>query len=318
MNNAVDPDQVTLDEAITQKPQPARKNRFANRERHFEQTPDLEQFFSDRLDEGLDYEIKLYRIDTSKTPTLSKYVGRYPNTIPQEEDIAREHGARKGENHYRASAWDRKQKTTHIKEIWIDESLHRLYEDAHPVSVPEVGTLPQQQSFQGPDPYQALSVIMKDVVSPILNATLKNVSPQPAQPPPAQTVDYFQKTMEGVVTTLTKGLKQMGETVMENQMNKISGPAIDVAQPGTKSFDIAQEIFQVIKMFGAKFLESKQGKSQEALKGLMQDFMNIDPNQVDDQAFNLVYNLCVQDKTIGKAKADELFKKAGFQVPETV
>ena len=317
MNNAVDPDQISLVDSEPAKQQPARKNRFASRERHFEHTPDLEQFFSERLDEGLDYEIKLYRIDTSQTPTLSKYVGRYPNAIPQEEDIARDHGAQPGKNHYRASAWDRKAKTTHIKEIWIDESLHSLYEQAHPVSAPEVQTLPQVQASQAPDPFQALSVIMKDVVSPILNATLKNVAPQPAAQPPPLNGDYFQKTMEGVITTLTKGLKQMGETVMENQMSKISGPAADVAQPGTKSFDIAQEIFQMIKIFGARFLESKQGKSPEALKGLMQDFMNIDPNQVDDQAFNLVYNLCVQDEKIGKAKADELFKKAGFQVPET-
>ena len=154
------------------------------------------------------------------------------------------------------------------------------------------------------------ALLLKEIITPMI-ALLKPV----AAPPPPQVSATAEQTkfMEGVSNLMIGTLKKVSNSIVDSKIEQVNGQEAEL-KPEVPQYDLAKDIVGLVKTWGTQFLSSKT-MNGDTIKGMMKEFMGVDPETINDNQYNLVYNLACQDPEIGKSKIDKIFEKAGFAVP---
>lgn len=282
-----------------------------------EDDPDLVNYFNEYVNESDGFEMKLNRLirKPGQKKVTRSFLRRYIDEIPLEEDIGKEYGGEPGKNNYELYYYSVKERRPYTKTITIDESygpgrVEREKQAAQESPVGYPAPVPAHQA----DPVSMMTVIMKEMVKPMLDVLVKPIAQQQAQP--QQAMPDFGKAMEGVVNTMAKGVASIGTAMASKKVDEINQQF--TPQPAATSpeeIKWAKEIFGLVKTFGQKFLENKE-MNGDSLKGMMQTFMGVEPSAIPEQSMSLVYSLGCNDPDVGKEKMDRIFQKANFEVPQ--
>lgn len=246
--------------------------------------------------------IVLYRAQQSHRRVRKLFLKRFYNEIPFEEDIAREFGAREGENHYIAVTSHPVTKKILSKDIFLDPSWHKEHLKWKALQEPE----DEKKSAPVPvnqDPLVYSGQIISQLIKPMMEL-FKMKNPQP------QSQDSI---AERWIEIMTGGMKKMQTAMIDQQVTQLTAPKPEPED--TTKLDLVKEFLGVIKTYGERFLQSK-GLETDAMKAMINNHPGVQEIQQDDTAYNLLYQLGIEDPDIGQEKISRIFKKAGFDVPE--
>jgi hypothetical protein len=272
-------------------------NEKAKRDRELaEHNPDYYRLFKSQFgSEGdRDYEIKLYRREyTTRGKQPKKFLKRYINYVPLEEEIGEEYGG----GTFWLVGWDEdgNEDGTYLH---IDESYTAAYKKR---MAAEQYQGPQQQA----DPLTYTSKIMTDIVRPMLEMAGAGKNNNNGS---------SMKMIEGIAESFSKGLIKMQSAMIQQKLEHIQEMNKKPAPIKPDEHAWLKDVLEFAKPFVGSFLTAK-GKPAEWMKNLLVNDERFQKIQEDDLLFKALYTMGCQDQEIGPEKMDSLFKKAGFEIP---
>lgn len=258
---------------------------------------DYKSFFEeDYLDNETDFEIKVYRVNKERNMESYKFLERYHNEIPLEEDIGAKHGGGK------FLLWSMHPITKKIKSKRIN--LDPVFDEIRDRKLAEQKAGESLNQVNGKNAEEQLKYtanFVREIIQPLVKET--------------NTVNQGEKVvtnlMEGMVNMFTSSLKKMQMAVVEQQIKSLQPARKEPEKPATG--EIVKGVLSIIDKFGEIFRNAK-GAQLDAMKTLAQADPMYQQVQNDPDAIDAVYTAAVE--RFGKPDTDDLFKKLGFDLAE--
>lgn len=290
-------EQTAIFPEIQEEQRESRAKVYKRAERSEEDTRGLNFFFEDALNQLDSFEVKIYRvIDLKKRQRafLRRVICQKIDDIPSEEEIGEEYGS----GHYVLMGIDTENRQMYSKDVIIDRVFDSgrepfgRYNPNTPKPGSEISQLELMKS-------------MVEILKPFIEA---RVSPQTATAEPS----YFPKMMNGVMDTLTEGMKKMSGAMIDSKIESLRPAEPDPGPPpANENAELIQSIVGMVKEWGGTFLKAK-GPQEAVIKNVIQEDERFQKITEDQQLFNQLYTELVSDPNVGQAKANAIFQKLGF------
>jgi len=260
-----------------------------------ETNPDYYRLFKSEFnDPEMDFEIKLYRreyIGRGKQP--KKFLKRYVNYVPTEEEIGEEFGG----GTFWLLAWNENGEED-CSYLTLDERFTKRLQQKEQAA--QMLQAPAQQN-----PLEYTSSIMKDIIRPMMEMVGKGGSRN----------GDSSKMVENIAESFSRGLMRMQQAMVTQKLEHLKEMEKKPVPPKPDQYAWVKDVLQFAKPFVDGFINAK-GKSADWMKKILMNDPRFQQIKDDDVLFKLLYTLGCEDNDIGPDKMNELFEKAGFEVPE--
>lgn len=256
-----------------------------------ENNPDFYRLFKiELLDKCEDFEIILYKVTPKGKKRVKEFLKRYINEVPKEEDMGYEFGG----GLFWAIGYDEDGKE-HFTYIRISDHFTKLKEQREKANL-----IPVQQ-----DPFQGIKNAM-ELIKPMIDLVKTNNK---------NNGNDVNKVLDTIIEGYSKGMVKLQTAFVNKELQHMEELNKNSRIPPPEKMNWVKDVLNFAKPFVDSFLNSK-GQLHDFMKNKLlnnPDFQNI---KDDDLLFKYLYTLMVKDDEIGREKADQLFEKAGFEVPE--
>lgn len=279
----------------TKEEKEAREATEAERQRELEENnPEFYRLFkTDILKSEGETEMKLYRVIRRGKKRIKEFVSEYHCEVPSETQI----GENFGGGLFWAIGWD-EDDNKYMTYIRISEHYTKLKEKREREQAMMV---PQQQK----DPLESITAYMA-AMKPIMELFKGNNKNQGSSD--------VERVLNTVIESYSKGMVKLQQAFVTEKLEHIKELNKKPRVIPPEKLNWVKEVLQFAKPFINNFLSSN-GKIQEMLKKSLLDNTSFQKIKDDDMLFKLLYTYMCQDGEIGEEKANQLFEKAGFEIP---